>query len=167
MYQYPDWKPLDELDREIVKTLQSDGRISNVELARRVRLSPPAVHARIRRLEEQGFIRCYRAIIEREHLGFDLLCFVQVGLHVHSPEQIEEIRTTIAEMPEVLECHHVTGEYDYLLKLVVRNRKELEQFIMNRLAPVTGLARINTSLVLNEIKNTTEIPVEPGLGIDV
>ncbi len=162
MIQYPQWKPLDELDREIVRTLQNDGRISNVELARRVNLSPPAVHARIKRLEEQGYIRCYRAIVEREHLGYDILCFVHLSLQLNSTEQVEQARTAIVNMPEVLECHHVTGEFDYLLKVIVRNRKELEQFVISRLTPVGGLARIHTSMVLNEIKNTTEIPVDQG-----
>ena len=87
---YPNLKPLDELDRKIVRTLQADGRISNVELARRVSLSPPAVHARIRRLEEQGYITGYRGMVQREYLGYDMLCFVHVGTALNSPEQIGE-----------------------------------------------------------------------------
>lgn len=156
---YPNLKPLDELDRKIVRTLQADGRISNVELARRVSLSPPAVHARIRRLEEQGYITGYRGMVRREYLGFDLLCFIQIGLQLSSPEQIERVRSALAEMPEVLECHHITGDYDYLVKVVVRNRQDLDQFVVSRLAAIGGIDRIKTSLVLTEVKNTTQVPV--------
>ena len=161
MLQYSQVKPLDELDREIVQTLQRDGRISNVELARRVSLSPPAVHARIKRLEDQGYIRSYTAIVDREHLGYDMICFIHISLQIHTTDQVEQVRQSIIDMPEILECHHVTGEFDYLLKLIVRNRKDLEHFVINRLTPIPGIARIHTSLVLTEIKNTTEVPVDP------
>ncbi|MCB0157374.1 MAG: Lrp/AsnC family transcriptional regulator [Caldilineaceae bacterium] len=156
---YPNLKPLDELDRKIVRTLQADGRISNVELARRVSLSPPAVHARIRRLEEQGYITGYRGMVQREYLGYDMLCFVHIGTALNSPEQIGEVRSALAEIPEVLECHHITGDFDYLIKVVVRNRQDLDHFVVNKLATISGIDRINTSIVLTEVKNTTQIPV--------
>lgn len=159
--EYSHLKPLDALDRKIVRTLQSDGRISNVELARRVNLSPPAVHARIRRLEEQGYIIGYRGMVRREYLGYDMLCFIHIGLKLTSAEQIEKVRSTVADMPEVLECHHITGDFDYLVKVVVRNRQDLDHFVTNRLTPIDGIERIKTSLVLTEIKNTTQIPVLP------
>ena len=150
---------LDALDRKILAALQSEGRVTNVELARRVNLSPPAIHARIRRLERQGVIRGYTARLDPEQLGYDMLCFVQISLQVHALDKIDRVRELITKMPEVLECHHVTGEYDYLIKVVVHNRKGLEQFLVNRLALIPGLARIQTSLVLNEVKNSTELPV--------
>ena len=151
---------LDEIDRTILNILQSEGNLSNAELARRVHLSPPAVHARVRRLEELGFIRQYAALLERERIGFDMLCFIHLSLQRHQPEEVDSVRAAIRQMPEVLECYHVTGEYDYLLKVVIRNRKDLERFILERLTPVPGVARIHTSLVLSEVKATTAIPVE-------
>lgn len=150
----------DALDRAILTTLQREGRITNAELARRVNLSPPAVHARIRRLESQGVILGYSARLDPAQLGYDMLCFVQVSLQGHALEKIAEVRDLITAMPEVLECHHVTGEYDFLLKIVVQNRKGLERFLVNRLALIPGLARIQTSLVLNEVKNSPELPIE-------
>ena len=159
MAEYSQNRQLDALDEEILSLLQSDGRVSNVELSRRVNLSPPAVHARIKRLEEEGFIRQYTAVVNRELLGFDMLCFIHLNLQLHTTQQVEQLRKAIMEMPEVLECHHVTGEFDYLLKVIVRNRKDLERFVVHRLTPVPGIARIHTSLVLTEIKHTSEVPL--------
>ncbi len=151
---------LDSLDRAILAELQANARISNAALARRVNLSPPAVHARIRRLERQGFIRQYTALLDREKMGYDMLCFVHVSLRTHGPKQVEEFRQALREMPEVLECYHVTGEFDYLLKVVIRNRGDLERFIIKRLTPAPGIGRIHTSLVLSPIKETTQLPVQ-------
>ena len=151
---------LDELDQRILDELQSDARVANAELARRLNLSPPAVHARVKRLEEQGIIRGYAALLDRERLGFDMLCFIQISLQLHQVEQVSHFRATIQQIPEVLECHHVTGEYDYLLKIVVRNRQELERLIMEKLTPIPGVARIHTSLVFSEIKASTALPLK-------
>ncbi|NJN97923.1 MAG: Lrp/AsnC family transcriptional regulator [Anaerolineales bacterium] len=152
-------EPLDDLDKTILQVLQTDGRVSNVELAHRISLSPPAVHARLKRLEQRGYIRQYVALLDRERFGYDMLCFIEVSLQLHQPEQVENFRQMMQQMPEVLECHHVTGEYDYLLKVVVRNRADLEHFVVKRLTPVPGIARIHTSLVLSEVKQTTALPL--------
>jgi len=152
---------LDEIDCQILSILQDDGRISNAELARRIDLSPPATYMRVKTLDEQGYVRRYVALLEPEKVGYDLLCFVQVALQLHSLEQIQTFRQVIQDMPEVLECHHVTGEYDYLLKVLLRNRKELETFLLERLTPVPGVARIHTSMVLSEVKFTTALPMMP------
>ena len=151
---------LDELDRRILCELQRDARMANAELARRLHLSPPAVHARVKWLEEQGIIRGYVARLDREALGFDMLCFIQISLQLHQVEQVMHFRTAVQQLPEVLECHHVTGEYDYLLKIVVQNRQELERLVMEKLTPIPGVARIHTSLVFSEIKSSTELPVK-------
>ncbi len=150
---------LDDVDRDILRILQTDGRISNADLARQVNLSPPATHARLKRLEEGGVIRAIAAVLDRDRLGFDLLCFVQVSLQLHRLESVEAFRAAIRDMPEVQECYHLTGEYDYLLKVVVRNRKDLERFLVDRLTPLPGVARIHTSVVFNEVKSTTALPL--------
>lgn len=152
--------PLDEQDKAILRLLQADSSISNVELAQRVKLSPPTIHARIKRLEQLGFIRRYAALLDSEKLGFDVHCFIQISLQVHQPEEVAQFRASVAQMPEVLECHHVLGQYDYLLKVVVRNRKELQQFLMDKLTPIKAVARIHTNLALTEIKSTTILPIE-------
>lgn len=159
MIQYSHQEMVDELDEAILNILQQEGRISNVELASRVNLSPPAVHARLKRLEQQGLIRQYVALLDRERIGYDMLCFINISLQLHQRENVENFKKMVLQMPQILECHHLTGEYDYLLKVVVRHRKDLEQFVVNELTPIPGIARIHTSLVLSEIKSTTALPL--------
>lgn len=150
---------LDELDRVLIRALQEDARQSNAELARRVELSATGLHKRLRRLEEAGIITGYMARVDRESLGYDMLCFVQVTLLRHEPAAVDNFRQEVQGMTEVLECHHLTGEFDYLLKVIVRNRKHLEQFILETLTQVRGIDKIRTSLVLSEIKAESPIPL--------
>ncbi|MDJ0925662.1 MAG: Lrp/AsnC family transcriptional regulator [Acidimicrobiia bacterium] len=151
---------IDETDKAILRLLQADGRVSNAAIARRVGLSAPAIHARMRRLEEAGVIRQYATLLDRETIGYDMVCFINVSLQLHQFDAIERFKELVQDMPEVLECHHITGEFDYLLKAVFRNRDELQAFVVNKLTPIPGMARINTSLVLIEIKATQELPIE-------
>jgi len=151
---------LDTVDKALLRALQADGRLSNIELARKIHLSPPATHTRRRRLEKSGYIRQYAAIVNREQAGYDLLVFIHISLQVHQLQQVEKFRAAVRQMPEVLECHHITGEYDYLLKVALRNRKDLERFVVDRLTPMPGVARIHTSLVFTEVKSTAALPLD-------
>ena len=151
---------LDDIDRTVLHELQEDGRITNAELATRVGLSRAATHARVRRLEDRGAISRYTAIVDPAAVGFDLLCLIGVAMQLHSQENIARARAAIAQMPEVLECWHVTGDFDYVLKVAVRNRADLQRFILERLTPVPGIARVNTSLVLGVEKSTTALPLD-------
>jgi DNA-binding Lrp family transcriptional regulator len=151
---------LNETDVAILREVQEDGRISNVELASRIDLSPPATHARLKRLQSQGYIRQYVAILDQEKMGFDMTCFVNISLRMHGPDELSGFRVSVRELAEVLDCYHVTGEFDYLLKVIVRNRKELQRFVEQKLTPIPGVARIYTSLVLDEIKSSTSLPLE-------
>lgn len=150
---------LNDIDKTILSHLQADSSISIVELARKIKLSQPATHARIKRLEEAGLIRGYVALVDREKAGFDLLCFIHITMQLNQHKQIQKYTDAIRAMPEVLECHHITGEYDYLLKAVVRNRHELERFVNGKLTSLPGIARIHTSLVFTEVKSTTALPL--------
>jgi Lrp/AsnC family leucine-responsive transcriptional regulator len=151
---------LDEIDRKVLHELQEDGRLSNAELAKRIGLSRAATHARVRKLERLGVIARYTAIVDPEAVGYELLCLIGVAMALHSQENIARARKAIAEMPEVLECWHVTGDFDYILKVAVRSRADLQRFILERLTPVPGIARVNTSLVLGVEKSTTALPLE-------
>lgn len=158
MKQYSD--ELDDQDVIILREMQRDGALTNVDLAKRVNLSPPATHTRVRRLEELGFIRDYVALLDRDKFGFDMLCFIMVSLRMHQTEEVQRFRSLVTELPEVLECYHITGDYDYILKVVVQNRLELQQFLMDKLTPIPGIERIYTRVVLTEIKATTQLPLE-------
>ncbi|MCP4965607.1 MAG: Lrp/AsnC family transcriptional regulator [bacterium] len=150
---------LDETDKTILRLLQANGRVSNAEVARQVGLSAPATHARVKRLEENGVVRQYSTLLNREAIGYDMVCFINVSLQLHQFEAIERFKELMQDMPEVLECYHITGEFDYLLKAVFRNRDELQEFVVNKLTPIPSMARINTSLALIEIKATQQLAI--------
>lgn len=150
---------LDEIDRAILELLQHKGRISNADLARRINLSPPATYTRVRRLEQEGYITGYAAHLNREKLGYGMLCYISVSLQMHQFNELAKFRERLIAMPEVLECSFVTGEFDYLLKVVLRDQKDLERFILQELTPLPGVARVNTSLVVAELKSTTAMSV--------
>jgi len=99
------------------------------------------------------------ALIDHKKVDYDMLCFVRVSLQLHDLDQVTGFHDAIRQMPEVLECHHVTGDYDYLLKVMAHNTDDLENFLVRCLTPIPGVAQIHTSLVLREVKNTTNIPL--------
>ncbi|RXY99766.1 Lrp/AsnC family transcriptional regulator [Fictibacillus sp. S7] len=150
-------RALDSVDLQILNILQTVNGISNAELAKRINLSPPAVHMRIKRLTQEGYIERQVAILNQEKLGFDLLCFIFISTNLHQTDKLEVLEAALHDMPEVLECYCLTGEYDYLLKVANKGRKDLESFIkkLNKL----GISRIQTSLALKEIKHSTTLPL--------
>jgi len=150
---------LDKVDRKLLNHLQENARITNAELARRVELSPPGLQKRVRKLEDAGIIDQYATILNPETVGYDMLCFVQITLVRHKSEFLQNFMHVVQDIPEVLEAYHITGEYDYLLKVVIRNRKHLEEFILETLSPLPGMDKVRTSLVLNKIKTTTAVPI--------
>jgi Lrp/AsnC family transcriptional regulator, leucine-responsive regulatory protein len=149
----------DNLDITILEELQMNGRISVADLARKIHLSQPAVHHRIKRLEREGIIQRYVALLDREAIGYDLLCFVNLSLNPHSQEVTCAVEKMINAMPQVLECYNITGRSDMLLKIVVENHRELNAFI-KKLETINGIDRIETSIVLNNVKTTTELALE-------
>jgi Lrp/AsnC family leucine-responsive transcriptional regulator len=150
---------LDSLDRRLLAYLQEDARISSAELARRLELSGPGLQKRVRKLEHQGVIRGYTTLVDREAVGLDLLCFVHVMLAHHRPESVKRFPGTVKSMPEVLECHFLTGEFDCLMKVVVANHDQLEKFLFGKLMKVAGVDRTRTSIVVKEVKASTSLPV--------
>ena len=148
---------LDDKDHVLLNQLQENGRLTSAELGQHVNLSPSGVQKRLRKLEENGVVKKYTAIIDRKKLGYDLAVFVQVTIQGHTPEVVAQFDAVIREMVEVLECHRVTGIADYLLKVVVRDHEHLDHFLMNQLLPLPSVERVNSNLVLNSVKETTHI----------
>lgn len=149
----------DELDRAILRELQQNARITNANLARKIHLSQPAVHNRIKKLEKRGVIRRYTAELDREMIGYDLICFLQIRTD-GAPHNLHYIQQMTESLTQVLECHHLTGEYDILLKVVVKHRQGLETFIEQHIAPLQGIQQLQTNIVLSEFKNNTNIPLD-------
>lgn len=150
---------LDSLDKQLLTHLQHDARLSTAELARRLELSGPGVQKRMRKLEHQGVIRGYVTVVDREAVGLDLLCFVHVTLAHHRPASVKRFPDKIRKMPEVLECHFLTGEFDYLLKVVVANHDHLERFLFGTLMKAGGVDRTRTSIVVKEVKTSIALPL--------
>ena len=148
---------VDQTDTAILSHLQNDASISNVKLAEKIGLSPAATLSRVKKLEQEGFISGYTAIINKEKLGYDLLCIVQVSLESHEVHLVQQFREEIQEMPQVLECFFLTGQSDYLLKVAVKNRQALEYFLVHVLTPASGVARLQTSVVLSEVKSRSTL----------
>ena len=151
--------PLDDLDRRLLIQLQGRARASTAALARQFKLSAPGLQKRLRKLEDRKVIRQYATIVSREAVGLDLLCFVHVMLAHHRPNSVKRFPDRIQRMPEVLECHFLTGEFDYLMKIVVRDHAHLEKFLFEKLMKVDGVDRIRTSIVVKEVKTSTALPL--------
>jgi DNA-binding Lrp family transcriptional regulator len=150
---------VDDLDRRLLIHLQRDARISSAALARLVHLSAPGLQKRLRKLEQRGVIKQYATLVSRQAVGLDLLCFVHVMLAHHRPNSVKRFPSRIQRMPEVLECHFLTGEFDYLMKVVVSNHDHLERFLFEKLMKVDGVDRIRTSIVVKEVKASTMLPL--------
>lgn len=153
------YRGLDDLDRRILGMLQNDARMTSSEMARRVQLTPPGLQKRLRRLEESGVITRYVTVVNREAVGLGLMCFVQVTLVHHQPGVVQRFREALQSLAEVLECHHLTGEFDYLLKVVVESNQHLDRFLFEKLTQIPGVDKVRTSIVLSEIKASTSLPL--------
>jgi Lrp/AsnC family transcriptional regulator, leucine-responsive regulatory protein len=153
---------LDDRDRLLLGLLQENSRTSNAELARQLSLSSPGLQKRLKKLEDNGFIDRYVTLVNREALGLDLLCFTQVSLSHHQPACVGEFCERVQSLPEVMECHHLTGDFDYLLKVLVTDHQHLEQLLREEITQIPGVEKVRTSIVLSEVKASTSLPLEQG-----
>lgn len=150
---------LDEKDVHILQLLQDDATINYSHLSERVGLSVSSVHSRVKRLWYLGIIDKQTILVNRKKLGFSLLCVVHIVLQAHSAEDIASFKQTVQTIPEVLECYFVTGEFDTILKVVARDQEHLNAVLMEHLMLMRNVARMQTNIVLEEVKHTTEFPI--------
>ena len=156
----PTASDLDATDHAILELVQEDSNHTQVDLARRVHLSVSGLKKRLRKLYACGVIKRRVALLDPHALNLNLLCFVQVVLGHHQPEAAHQFCDMVRELPEVLECHALTGEHDYLLRVVARDYQHLLQLLTDQLAASPGVDRLLTSIALDEIKSTTALPLE-------
>lgn len=149
----------DEIDHKILTILQKNGRITNAKLAAEVGLSAPPMLERVKKLERSGLIKSYAAILDAERLGVGFLVFVTLNLDVRELGRIERIEKSISTAPEVLECHHIAGEIDFLLKISVRDQAHYTEFVADHLAQIEGINRMVTWVVLHTSKETRELNI--------
>lgn len=150
---------LDEIDRKILGFLQADGRMTNAELAKRIDLSPPSALHRVRALERAGYIRRYCAVLDAEKLGYKVTVWAMISLSLHQDQPIESFRASIAEIREIAECYHVSGEFDFLLKILVPDIRSYEQLIRDKLSRIRGIQQIKSSFVLATPKHSAQLPI--------
>ncbi len=150
---------VDSTDRKILAILLEEGRLANARIAERIGLSPPSVLERIRKLEERQVITGYTAQVDAARLGLKSVVFVHVSLSFHQADSIEGFRKAILETPAVLECYHVTGEEDFLLKIVVPDVSDYENFLLHTLTQIEGISKVKSSIVLSTLKRSSRLPL--------
>ncbi|MER2491096.1 Lrp/AsnC family transcriptional regulator [Catenovulum sediminis] len=151
---------LDKYDKQILKIIQQKGRISNQELAEQISLSPAPCLRRVRQLEETGLIEGYVALLDARKLGLTLVSFIQISMDKHTPERFDKFENAIQSFSEVLECHLITGQSaDYLLKVIVKDMDDFQQFLLNKLTRIDGVSGVHSSFVLKSPVHSTALPI--------
>ena len=150
---------LDTIDRAILNALQNQGRISNAELAELVNLSPSACHRRVQRLEKDGFIKQYVALLNARKIGLPTTVFVEIRLSAQADEVLDNFEKAVARIPDVLECHLMAGTADYILKVVAENTEDFARIHRQHLTRLPGVAQMQSSFALRTVFKTTALPV--------
>ena len=151
---------LDSIDRRLLAELQDEGRVTNVDLARRVGLTAPPCLRRVRALEEAGVIRGYHADLDASRLGFTITVFAMVSLKSQAEEDLKAFENHIKGLPEVRECHMLNGEIDFILKIVSKDLQSFQEFLTSKLTPAPNVASVKTSLTIRTAKNEPGVPLE-------
>jgi Lrp/AsnC family leucine-responsive transcriptional regulator len=151
---------IDRYDQMILDILQTQGRITNQELAETINLSPSPCLRRVKQMEESGLIDGYVALLNAKKLGLTLMAFIGISMDKHTPERFAGLEQTLADYPEVMECHLITGQSaDYLLKVIVRDMDAYQEFLLQKLTKIEGVSGVHTSFVLKSAINSTALPV--------
>lgn len=151
---------MDRYDRQILEVLQTEGRISNQDLAERIGLSPAPCLRRVRALEESGVIAGYRALLDAKALGLTLMALIYISMDQHTPERFERFEQAIKDIPEVLECLLITGQSaDYQLKAVVRDMDAYQALLLERINRIPGVTGVHSSFVLRRVVDRTSLPL--------
>ncbi len=152
--------PLDRFDTDILMVLQREGRISNRDLAQRVGLSTAPCWRRVKRLEEEGYIENYIALVSPKKLGIQITAFAEICLDNHHSDTLESFNQVLTDNDNILECHAVSGQCDYLLKIVARDMESYEYFLSRKLLQASGIRSVNTLFSLRQPKKTLALPLD-------
>lgn len=150
---------LDEIDRRILRALQRNGRMSNGELSEEVHLSPSACHRRVQRMEKEGYIRNYVALLDARKLSVPTTVFVEITLRGQADDLLDAFERSVARIPDVLECHLMAGSADYLLKVVAENTEDFARIHRQYLSRLPGVQGMQSSFALRTVFKTTALPV--------
>jgi Lrp/AsnC family leucine-responsive transcriptional regulator len=150
---------VDKIDFKILKILQENGRITNIQLSHEIGLSPAPTLERVRKLEASGLIKSYHAIVDAEMLGLGIKTFIQVTLNYHKNDAIRNFSKEIMDIDEIIECHHVTGAADFLLKVLVKDIASYERLILDRLSKIQEIGHLQTMMILSTAKSSKSLPL--------
>ncbi len=150
---------MDETDRRLLRALQSRGRISNAELSDAIGLSPSACHRRVQRLENDGYIRGYVALLDERRIGLPTLVFVEITLIAQAEDVLEAFERAVARLADVMECHLMAGTADYVLKVVAEDAEDFARIHRQHLSRLPGVANMKSSFSLRTISQTTALPL--------
>jgi Lrp/AsnC family transcriptional regulator, leucine-responsive regulatory protein len=151
---------IDKTDMQILKILQQNGRITNLQLSNDIRLSPAPTLERVRKLENAGYIKSYHALVDEELLGLGIKTFIQIQLDFHKNNTIQVFLDEIQGIKEVTECHHVTGQCDFLLKVYVKDIKSYERLIMDKISRISVVKTFQTMMIMSTSKKEPIVPLE-------
>lgn len=151
---------IDQTDKKILDILQDDARITNLELAARIGISPPATLERVKRLEKNEIIKKYVALVDPTKVSRGTFALVSVALMIHQIPSIDSFTKQINKLDEVLECYHITGSDDFMLKIAVENIEKYEQFILQKLTKIKGVSKVTSNIVLSTVKFNTKIHID-------
>lgn len=151
---------LDKINRKILSILQENGSITNSDLSKSIGLAPATTLERVKKLELSGVIQGYVALVDQKQIGKDITAFVEISMNNHSADSIKTFSRDIAAFPEVLECHHLAGDKDFLLKVVTENIESYRIFALDKLASIPGIGNVCTLFTLDTIKYSTGIPIK-------
>ncbi|MCR9066384.1 MAG: Lrp/AsnC family transcriptional regulator [Cytophagales bacterium] len=150
---------LDAIDHKLLDILQANGKITNAQLSKDVGLSPAPTLERVKKLEQSGIIQSYHALVNREKVGLGVLTFVQVTLKGHQKTIIDAFTTKINSVPQIIECHHVTGSCDFLLKVIAKDINDYQELIMETINEIEVVSSTQTMVILRTIKSSKVLPV--------
>ena len=151
---------LDDVDRQILSDLQGDGRMTNVELAKRAGISAPPCLRRVRALEDGGIVRGYHADIDSDALGYSVNVFAFVGLTSQAESDLREFEEMVSALPQVRECHMLMGETDFLLKIVAHDWDDFQRFLTSKLTPAPNVSHVKTALAIRSAKSLPGVPID-------
>lgn len=145
----------DHVDKKILKVIQADARLNTKQIAGKIGLTVTPTYERLKKIEQSGVVKEYVALLDREIIGKTIVAFINVSLQLHSKPLINGFEKSIVKVPEVMECFHVAGNFDYLLKVVVKDMNSYQNFLSNKLATIENIAHVQSSFVMTEIKHQT------------
>lgn len=150
---------LDAIDTRIIAALQADGRLSNHQLAERIGLSPSPCLRRVKRLEREGYIESYRAVLQRDRVGLGFTAFVTVKIEGHADLAADALQDAMVAMPEVVACHMVSGDSDYLLEVVVPDRESYQAFLVDKLLDLPIIKEVRSNIAIQPLKTAAPLPL--------